>query len=362
MPLPMSVFSAMPVYIVIIETVITRMPGSSCCRYSRGEPASAPPNRYVNSSANMIGNAVTSNSCIGTCLILSIARQPKVTDAASARRARRAGCGSTSAERSVASARTRVSVMVVPVIGGSCGTPPRWSSSAGWPVRARNTSSRLGWPRANSATPMPAAGQLGQGGGDPLGVGDAVPRARPGRPRAAPARRAPRCSDAARPRCRWLGIDAGARAARPSRPSALSSPLVPSAMTLPWSMMAMRSASWSASSRYCVVSSTVVPSATSTRTISHTWLRLRGSRPVVGSSRNSSSGVTTMLAAMSRRRRMPPEYVLHQAVGGVGQPEGVEQLVGPLLGRPARRSRAGGRAARGSRGRSAPRRPRRTGR
>ena len=47
--------------------------------------------------------------------------------------------------------------------------------------------------------------------------------------------------------------------------------------------------------------------ATSTRTISHTWLRLRGSSPVVGSSRNSRSGVTTMLAAMSSRRRMPPE-------------------------------------------------------
>jgi uncharacterized protein YlxP (DUF503 family) len=36
-------------------------------------------------------------------------------------------------------------------------------------------------------------------------------------------------------------------------------------------------------------------------------LRERGSRPVVGSSRNISRGVTTMLAAMSSRRRMPPE-------------------------------------------------------
>src|SRR5262245_24949475 len=32
----------------------------------------------------MIGNMVTSNSCMGTCLILSMARQPKATDAASA--------------------------------------------------------------------------------------------------------------------------------------------------------------------------------------------------------------------------------------------------------------------------------------
>ncbi len=51
----------------------------------------------------------------------------------------------------------------------------------------------------------------------------------------------------------------------------------------------------------------VVPPATSARMMSQTWLRERGSRPVVGSSRNISSGVTTMLAAMSSRRRIPPE-------------------------------------------------------
>ena len=49
------------------------------------------------------------------------------------------------------------------------------------------------------------------------------------------------------------------------------------------------SASWSASSRYWVVSSTVVPALTSARTMSHTWLRLRGSSPVVGSSRKSTA-------------------------------------------------------------------------
>jgi ABC-type multidrug transport system ATPase subunit len=35
--------------------------------------------------------------------------------------------------------------------------------------------------------------------------------------------------------------------------------------------------------------------------------RLRGSSPVVGSSRNSTGGVTISEAARSRRRRMPPE-------------------------------------------------------
>src|SRR4051794_23671282 len=55
----------------------------------------------------------------------------------------------------------------------------------------------------------------------------------------------------------------------PAPTDALSWPLEPSAMTFPWSITAMRSASWSASSRYCVVNNTVVPSATKPLTISH---------------------------------------------------------------------------------------------
>ena len=47
----------------------------------------------------------------------------------------------------------------------------------------------------------------------------------------------------------------------------------------PWSSTAIRSASWSASSRYWVVSRIVVPSATSSRTMAHISARLRGSRP-----------------------------------------------------------------------------------
>ena len=66
---------------------------------------------------------------------------------------------------------------------------------------------------------------------------------------------------------------------------AFSSAGVPSATTRPWSMTAIWSASSSASSRYCVVSSTVTPSAVRVRTMSQTSLRLRGSSPVVGSSR-----------------------------------------------------------------------------
>ena len=73
--------------------------------------------------------------------------------------------------------------------------------------------------------------------------------------------------------------------------------------------MAMRPASWSASSRYCVVSNTVVPrSSLSERTSCHNAMRLMGSRPVVGSSRNNTCGECTSERARSRRRRIPPEY------------------------------------------------------
>ncbi len=91
------------------------------------------------------------------------------------------------------------------------------------------------------------------------------------------------------------------------RLACLSSSGVPSAMTRPWSTTTMRWARASASSRYCVVSSTVTPSPSSSRMASHTRWRLVGSSPVVGSSRNSTGGRVISDAARSRRRRMPPE-------------------------------------------------------
>ena len=63
------------------------------------------------------------------------------------------------------------------------------------------------------------------------------------------------------------------------------------------------------SSRYWVVSRSVVPSRRSSRTIAQISLRLRGSRPVVGSSRNRTRGRFSRLDAMSSRRRLPPEQV-----------------------------------------------------
>ena len=80
-------------------------------------------------------------------------------------------------------------------------------------------------------------------------------------------------------------------------------------MIWPTSMTLIVSHSWSASSRYCVVSTIVVPCCFNSEITSHSPRRLRGSRPVVGSSRNSTAGATIRLAATSARRRMPPEYV-----------------------------------------------------
>ena len=91
--------------------------------------------------------------------------------------------------------------------------------------------------------------------------------------------------------------------------SCLSSARVPLAMIRPSWRIAIRSASCSASSRYCVVSSTVVPCPASSLTLLHTSMRDCGSSPVVGSSRKITGGSPIRLIAMSRRRRIPPEYV-----------------------------------------------------
>ena len=89
----------------------------------------------------------------------------------------------------------------------------------------------------------------------------------------------------------------------------LSSSDVPSAITTPWSTTAIWSARRSASSRYCVVRSTVVPCPTRASIASQSAMRLGRSRPVVGSSRKRIGGRATSAAARSRRRRIPPEYV-----------------------------------------------------
>ena len=102
------------------------------------------------------------------------------------------------------------------------------------------------------------------------------------------------------------------------------------AITRPWSITTMLSARRSASSRYCVVSSTVVPASTRASIVSHMPSRPRGSRPVVGSSRNSTGGRATSAAAEVE----PPAHAagvgLRRALGGLRELEALEQLVGAL--------------------------------
>ncbi len=78
-----------------------------------------------------------------------------------------------------------------------------------------------------------------------------------------------------------------------------------------------------------MVSSTVVPSARSARTADHTSLRPRGSSPVVGSSRNSTAGRWIRPAAMSNLRRIPARVLPCRLARRVGQPELLEERVGP---------------------------------
>ena len=61
--------------------------------------------------------------------------------------------------------------------------------------------------------------------------------------------------------------------------------------------------------------------------MSHSWRRLCGSRPVVGSSRKRIFGLPTSAVATARRWRWPPESLPTQAVGFLGELEFVENLV-----------------------------------
>ena len=108
---------------------------------------------------NSTGVSVTSISCSGTCLIFSIPRQPNVSDAderARARRARAVERERLAQRRPRRRPRCRRRASSGPC---SCRLPPPVSSSwssAVWPVSARKTSSRLGWPSEKSAIAMPA--------------------------------------------------------------------------------------------------------------------------------------------------------------------------------------------------------------
>ena len=83
----------------------------------------------------------------------------------------------------------------------------------------------------------------------------------------------------------------------PEPVAAFSSRLVPSAILRPWSITAIRSASWSASSRYCVVSRIVTPDSASRGSCA-----TRSGAPS-GQARSSARRGTARRASRSAKRR-----------------------------------------------------------
>ena len=143
---------------------------------------------------------------------------------------------------------------------------------------------------------------------------------------------------------------------------ALSSSGVPSAITRPWSITAMRSARRSASSRYWVVRSTVVPSATSASIALPEADAAAGSRPVVGSSRKSTGGRATSAGGEVEAPAHAARVGLHEPVAGVARSNASSSSSARSRERRAGRGGRAARPSRGSRSRSGSRRRRRTGR
>ena len=107
-------------------------------------------------------------------------------------------------------------------------------------------------------------------------------------------------------------------------------------MTWPWSMISSREHSRSMSSRSCVVSSTVVPcralrSARNVRTRS----LLTTSRPTVGSSRNSSSGLWSSAAVELTAHALAEGELAHRRVDELVELQQLGALVEPVAVRAA---------------------------
>ena len=219
------------------------------------------------------------------------------------------------------------------------------ASGRSWRGRRRRASARAAgdaarWrPSASSARTTSASCLLAAVEADRRALGRARDRSR--RSARAFGRRAPSSAGSA-------GI-----ASTVGRPiSALSAAGVPSATMWPWSMIPTRSARTSASSRYCVVRKTVTPSSRARRaTSAQSALRLCGSRPVVGSSRKR------MLRPVDEREREvepalhPAGVGPHLAVGRLGQPDALEQLLAPRAPLRPAACRAAPSAGAGARGR-----------
>ena len=187
----------------------------------------------------MIGVMTRSNSCSGTCLNFSTARQPKTSALESAEGAGGRSTVEPHAGASVAhalfsgSAFRRRSARRTLLRGSGC---PSRNRRARCPRRS-SARERL----VRVACGVPAMHRQLRALGAAL---DAC----------APRRASSSCAASSS-----RAGSASATCRKPEPVAAFSSRLVPSAIFLPWSMTAMRAASWSASSRYCVVSRIVTP-------------------------------------------------------------------------------------------------------
>src|SRR4029078_5051104 len=158
------------------------------------------------------------------------------------------------------------------------------SSAAACPVSVRKTSSSVGRRKAMSSIPMPASPSA-----------RTTPTSCCAPPSGEMVSRFVRSSSAAEPSGASTPAASGRRARSCTTTSMrsppnwdLSSAAVPRAQIRPGSTTAISSASSSASSRYCVVRSSVFPSRTWSRITSQRPSRLRGASPVVRLSKASS--------------------------------------------------------------------------
>mmetsp|Transcript_10368 Transcript_10368/g.16424 ORF Transcript_10368/g.16424 Transcript_10368/m.16424 type:complete len:308 (-) Transcript_10368:2226-3149(-) len=94
----------------------------------------------------------------------------------------------------------------------------------------------------------------------------------------------------------------------PAPKRVLSRTVLPRHRKRPFAIIAIVSPRISASSIECVVKTTQ-RSCLAASTTSHTWRRLMGSMPVVGSSRKTTCGLPMSAMATLKRRRIPPENV-----------------------------------------------------
>ena len=200
----------------------------------------------------------------------------------------------------------------------------RPSSSAAWPVRVRKTSSSVGRRSPTSsirisglAEPLDDLDELRshRRGGDRDPPGVLVDRSRCRRARAARG-------------ARQRGRSWTTTSMRSPPTWDFSSSAVPRAMIRPSSTTAISSASSSASSRYCVVRSSVAPSRTCVRITSHMPSLPRGSRPGRRLVEKEHVRAADQRASEVEPAAHPAGVRLRDAVGGVLELEPLEQLVG----------------------------------